>query len=369
MRPLKIAVLSHPRHPIAPPFMGGMEAHSWHLVHGLKRRGHDVTLIAAGDSTPQVPLHAMMPRHYDADMPWHRFHGTPKLNDYLDQSHQGALEWIASQDFDVVHNNGLHRYPPRMARRDRIPMVTSLHVPPFDVLRRAVREAVAPWHQITGCSSTHLAGYWPEGAPDSCHIVPNGIDLNAWTYRNEGNGNAVWAGRITPNKGTHLAIRAAQKASVPLNIFGVVEDTDYFESAVRPALSNNIRFGGHIVSDELADEFSRASALLFTPQWEEPFGLAAIEAMACGTPVAAIRRGAVHEVIGPCGAYAAADGQDLDQALLQAMQIDRLSVHARAAELFSIDRMLDRYEALYRRSILMQDIPAEDISFAEHQLP
>jgi len=369
MRPLKIAVLAHPRHPIAPPFMGGMEAHSWHLAHGLQRRGHQVTLIAAGDSAARVPLHPMMPRHYDADYPWHRFHGTDCLNAYLDTAHRDAMAWIAGQGFDVIHNNGLHRYPPRLSRRDRIPMVTSLHVPPFDALRRAVRDSVAPWHQITACSTRHMAEYWPDGAPDSCPIVPNGIDLDAWSFSDAGDGSAVWAGRVTPTKGTHLAIRAAQRAGVPLTIFGTIEDTDYFDACVRPALGGGIRFGGHLSGTSLAREYGRASVLLFTPQWNEPFGLTAIEAMACGTPVAAIDMGAVREVIGPCGAYSAPDGHDLDRALQQAMLLPRQQMRDRVADLFSLQGMLDNYERLYHRSMLMRDVPASPVDFAGIELP
>ena len=224
---MKIALLAHPRHPIAAPFMGGMEAHAWHLAHGLKARGHDVTVIAAGDSRLDTVLHPLMVRHYDADLPWHRFHGTERLNAYLDDAHDRALQWIAAQGFDVVHNNGLHRFPPRLSRRDRMPMVTSLHVPPFDALLRAMRDSVAPWHQVTACSRTHLAEYWPDGVPASCHVVPNGVDMRMWPFAPEGQGHAIWAGRITPNKGTHLAIKAARRANVPLVIFGNIEDQAY----------------------------------------------------------------------------------------------------------------------------------------------
>ena len=366
---MKIALLAHPRHPIAAPFMGGMEAHAWHLAHGLKARGHDVTVIAAGDSRLDTALHPLMVRHYDADLPWHRFHGTELLNAYLDDAHDRALQWIAAQGFDVVHNNGLHRFPPRLSRRDRMPMVTSLHVPPFDALLRAMRDSVAPWHQVTACSRTHLAEYWPDGVPASCHVVPNGVDMRMWPFAPEGQGHAIWAGRITPNKGTHLAIEAARRADVPLVIFGNIEDQAYFDSQIRPALSDSIRFGGHLSGDELAAEYGRASVMLFTPQWNEPFGLTALEAMACGTPVAAIRMGAVAEVVGPSGSYAAPDGHDLHKALLRAMQVPRRAVRDRAVRLFGMDAMLDRYEALYRLAIANRDTPGTTPDYAAIELP
>ncbi|MDX5349783.1 MAG: glycosyltransferase [Paracoccaceae bacterium] len=369
MPPLRIALLAHARHPIAPPFMGGMEAHCFHLAHALAARGHEVTLVAAGDSRVDVPVLPLLPRHYDRDFPWHEFHGTDRLNAYLDASHAEALARIGRMGFDIIHNNTLHRYPPRLARAARVPMVTSLHVPPFDALQRAIRESHAPWHRITGCSARHLSAYWPEGAPDEGHVVPHGTDLKDWRFCPKGDGSAVWAGRITPNKAPHLAIAAARAAGVPLTLFGMIEDHGYFDAQIRPALGGDIRYGGHVGASALAAAFGAASVLLFTPQWDEPFGLTAIEAMACGTPVAAVRMGAVEEVIGDAGRYAAPDGTGLDRALLAAMTIPRAQVRRRVEGRFSLERMVDAYEALYtlaRRSVAAEAAP---VRFPRIELP
>lgn len=366
---LRIAVLAHCRHPISAPFMGGMEAHAYHLAHALSARGHDVTLVAAGDSRVEVALHPMMACHYDRDYPWHRFHGTAELNLHLDTHHAEALRDLRAGGFDVIHNNTLHRYPPRMARQARVAMVTSLHVPPFDALARAIRASAAPWHLVTGCSSRHLGAYFPQGVPASARVVPNGIDLAAWPFSPRGDGSAIWAGRITPNKAPHLAIEAASRAGVPLTLFGAIEDGDYFETRIRPHLSGRVRFGGHLAGGDLAVEYGRASVLLFTPQWDEPFGLAAIEAMACGTPVAAVAMGAVHEVLGPAGRFAAPDGTGLDQALRAAMEIPRLIARRHVEQNFSLSRMIDAHEALYREVIAQLGAPADPVDFAPVELP
>lgn len=207
---MRIGVLAHIRHPIAPPFMGGMEAHSYHLVKGLQVRGHEVTLIASGDSDAGCALLPMVEEHYDRELPWHRFHGTPVLTGHLDHAHDAIIPALSDGRFDVIHNNGLHRYPPRLARRDRAPMVTSLHVPPFDVLRRSVADSAAPWSHFTTCSAQQQTRWWPEGAPSQSQVVPNGIDLADWPYVEQGDGTAVWAGRMTPTKGAHLAVQAAR---------------------------------------------------------------------------------------------------------------------------------------------------------------
>lgn len=366
---LRIAVIAHCRHPIAAPFMGGMEAHAHHLCHALAARGHEVTLVAAGDSQVGVAQMPMMEAHYDRDFPWHRFHGTDALNAHLDLCHAEALHGIMGAGFDVIHNNSLHRFPPRLARAARLPMVSSMHVPPFDALRRAIRDSVAPWHCVTGCSTRHLRAYFPDALPGSAHVVPNGIDVAEWPFRPEGDGSAVWAGRITPNKAPHLALQAAGRAGIDLTLFGAIEDGDYFRDHIRPQLRGGLHYGGHLPAGQLAAEYGRASALLFTPQWDEPFGLTAIEAMACGTPVAAIRMGAVDEVVGPAGRYAAADGTGLDQALIEAMQIPRSLPRARVEAHFSLDRMIAGYTRLYRRAIAARDTPKPDIRYPEIELP
>lgn len=370
MTRLRIAVVSHIRHPIAPPFMGGMEAHSWHVAKGLKARGHDVTLFASGDSDADMALHPIIAEHYDRTYPWHDFHGTDILNEVLDTAFASAVRDLRNGGFDVVHNNSLHRYPPRLARRDRVPTLTSLHVPPFDALRRAVHESNAPWSRFTVCSNPQLAAWWPDGAPAEAHVVPNGIDLADWPFSDNGDGGAVWAGRITPTKGTHLAARAARIADVPLLIFGAIENQEYFETQVRPLLGKTIRYGGHLCGADLAEEFGRASVMLFTPLWNEPFGLAAIEAMACGLPVAATDMGAVREVIGDCGRYAPPDdAAKLAHSLLAAFEIPRVMARARIEEHFNFGLMLDRYEDLYVRVISEQVTPAGQVDFPLIELP
>ncbi len=351
---MRIALVAHVRHRIAPPFAGGMEAHSWHLARHLARRGHDVTLFASGDSAadapPGVRVHPIMTEHYDVAFPWHDFHGTDALNDHLDAAYAGTCRDLLDGGFDVVHNNSLHRYIPRLAAAHGLPMVTSLHVPPFDALRRSVRESAAPWSRFTTTSALQTTRWWPADAPPEASVLPNGIDLVSWPFVPSGDGTAVWSGRITPTKGTHLAVEAARIAGVALTIFGAIEHRDYFEEGVRPYLGETVRYGGHLRGADLAREIGRASAMLFTPLWDEPFGLAAIEGLATGLPVACTDMGAVREVVGDAGTYAPADDAPaLARALTAAMEIPRAACRARVAERFTLDRMVDAAEALYAR--------------------
>lgn len=366
---MRIAVIGHVRFPIARPFMGGMESHCWHLCRGLRARGHHVTLFAAGDSDWGGPVVPILPEHYDRSFPWHRWNGTPELNAHLDGGFAAILPKLVQGRFDVIHNNALHRFPPRLARRDRLAMVTSLHVPPFDVLQRAVVDSGAPWARFTVCSGSQLSAWWPTGRRETASVVPNGIDPMCWPFQPEGNGEAVWIGRITRTKGPHLAVEAARRAGIALTLYGTIEDRGYFDTRLRPLLGGDIRYGGHLVGKALARAVGKASVLVFTPLWDEPFGLAAIEAMSCGLPVAATDMGAAREVIGEAGRFAPPEPDALAGAIHEAIAIPRTLASARVAANFTQARMLDGYEAQYvaARAGLSASLPPP--AYPGHALP
>ncbi len=365
---LRIAIVGHIRHPIAPPFKGGMEAFTHGLARLLAARGHDVTLLASGDSgaglPPGVKLLPICEAHYDARFPWHDFHGTEALNDHLDACYARAARLLLQGRFDVVHNNALHRYLPRLSRAERVPMVTSLHIPPFKVLRGALMDGAAPWHFSTVVSARQRGIWWPEGAPETAQVVHNGIDLSEWSEGGAGDGSAVWAGRITPTKGTHLAAEAAQIAGVPLRIYGAVEHQDYFIDMVRPHLYGDVAYVGHLDTAALGRAYGLASVALFTPQWEEPFGLAAVEAMATGLPVAATPHGAVEEVLGDAGVIAENDSPEaLAAALHRALTIPTRVPRARVARLFDAQVMVAKFERLYQGALAQHDVAMPRITY------
>lgn len=367
---MRIALLGHLRFPIAEPFKGGMEAFVWHLAKGLTERGHEVDLLASGDSDSVARLVPVRPEHYEPTIPWQRWHGTDRLNEWLDAAYADALRMLARGGYDVSHNNSLHRYPPRWARREGQAMVSSMHVPPFGPLYRAVHDASAPWNLTTVTSETQGERWWQDGRPETGRVVHNGIDLSLWPFSPAGNGEAVWAGRITELKAPDHAARAARREGVPLTIFGAVEDRDWYRSVLEPLLGADIRYGGHLSGSELAAELGRVSAALFTPLWDEPFGLAAIEAMACGTPVAGYASGAVAEVVGPGGTLADPGDEDgLAKALIDAMAMDRRIPRARVERAFTLERMIDRFEELYREAHAAIPRDVAPVRYEQHELP
>ncbi|WP_229839483.1 glycosyltransferase [Sphingomonas glacialis] len=347
--PLRIAVIAHLRHPIAMPFMGGMEAHCHQLVTALVARGHEVTLFASGDSDPALPLHPIAERHYEAVLPWAQWHGTRDLTAFQDVAFGHAWDEIAGGDFDIVHNNTMHPTLHVLAKRDRKPMVTSLHVPPFAGLADSIAANIAAWMLQTTTSQAHLATWWTT-PPDTASVVHNGIDTARWQFRSTGNGRAVWAGRITPNKGTAVALEAARLAGIGLDVIGPIDCMDYFTDHVAPLLDEARVYHGHLGGEALVDAIGAASVLLSTPMWDEPFGLIAAEALACGVPVAALDRGAMHEVVGDCGALAT-DAATLAEAIGRARAFPRAACRDRVTREFSLTSMLDGYAAAYAAAI------------------
>jgi glycosyltransferase involved in cell wall biosynthesis len=180
-----------------------------------------------------------------------------------------------------------------MARAVSTPMVTTLHTPPTPWLESAIQLAPSPVTFVA--VSHHTARAWSHAVPD-ISVVNNGVDLERWPV-GPGGGGLVWFGRLVAEKGPHLAIEAARRAQLPLDVIGPRFDEDYFHRMVEPRLGHGVRYLGHLDQATVAAKVGRASATLVTPCWDEPYGLVVAESLACGTPVAAFDRGGVGEII------------------------------------------------------------------------
>ena len=348
---MKIAVIAHIRHAIAEPFMGGMEAHCQMLCDTLRRVGHDITLFAAAGSTDR-DLVSICDAPYDDVLPWSRYRGTDELAAYQHAAFAHAWARIADGGFDVVHNNSLFPDIAGWAVRDRVPCVTSQHVPPFGGMRDAVEQAAHdPIVQQTVASADQLRA-WSERARSNMAVVHNGVRTDLWQPCPDPGDAFAWVGRITPNKGTGMAVRAARLADRPLDVFGPVEDARYFTEEVEPFLTDAIRYRGHVPLETLRPIVARAKAIVVTPLWAEPFGLVAAEALSCGTPVCAFDNGALAEVVGDCGIVVPPDDIAALAGAMDAIHtIDRAKCRARALTSFSAEAMVRGYERAYARAI------------------
>ena len=360
-RPLRIAILASSSYPIQQPFAGGLEAHVYYLSRALQQRGHEVSLFAADGSSIDLAAEMLPVRSLQlTPVSLESLSVTPDAvrehHAYLSVMMELAGERWGS--FDIVHNHSLHYLPIAMSATLPVPMVTTLHTPPFAWLESAV--AVAPDRVNTFAAvSEFVAEQWRPVAPE-VSVVRNGIPIGDWPA-GPGGDYAVWSGRIVPEKGVHHAIEAAVAADVPLRIAGPVSNLDYFRTVVEPMLGDTVTYVGHLRQKALAELVGGAAVALVTPVWTEPYGLVVAEALACGTPVASFRQGGIPEILSPaCGVLVApGDSAALAAAIPQAAALSRSAARARAESFCSIDAMIEGYLDLYGSVIRGREVGLE----------
>ncbi|MGF7154749.1 glycosyltransferase [Novosphingobium gossypii] len=343
---MRIAVIAHLKYAIGEPFAGGLEMHTHMLVRSLRARGHDVTLFASTRSDPTLGLEPICDETSLLET------GIAEANDvaFFREHHAylGLMTELRSRSFDVIHNNSLHYLPVSMAETMNAPVVTTLHTPPFCWLESGIRLNRGPMTYVAVSEAT--AAMWSHVACAD-HVIPNGIDLSHFPFRAVASEESylVWYGRIVPEKGLDFAIDAARLAGLPLRIAGPISNQTYFDELIAPRLSGDVEHVGHLSHETLARLVGGATAALCTPRWEEPYGLVVAEALACGTPVAAFRRGGVPALLNPdCGVLAEPDDvASLASAALAASALSRSACRAHAERYCDAQHMVDAYEALY----------------------
>ena len=272
---------------VPPKYYGGTERVVSYLTEELVCQGHEVTLFASGDSVTKAHLVAACRRSLRLDK-----HCIDQL------SHQVLmLEHVFQRaaEFDIVHFHVDYLHFP-LSRREQLTHVTTLHgrldIPDLVPLYHEFRDM--PVVSISNCQREPLP--WANWQATIYHGVP----ADTYQFRAEPGSYLAFLGRISPEKRVDRAIKIARQVQIPLKIAAKVDrvDKDYFEGVVEPLLRDSlIEFVGEIGDGEKDEFLGHAYALLFPIDWPEPFGLAMIEAMACGTPVIAYRSGAVPEVM------------------------------------------------------------------------
>ena len=351
--PMKIAVIGPSRFPIREPYAGGLEVVVAKEVPALRERGHDVTLFAAAGSQghdPRFEFTAMAnatgfgdsfypPGGYEADAA--EFH---RLMDHL-----------AGSDFDVVLNHSLSHVPLIRAADLGARMITTLHCPRLGPMQDAFDQLGEATGSVLAVSRSVLRSW---RVPQGATVVPNGVETRIWrpqpTAANPP--RAVWCGRIVPEKAPHLAVDAAMRAGMTLDLAGRVGDDRYMNRVLAPRLRDAggaVRFHGALGRDALVPLVGRAAVALVTPCWEEPFGLTAVEALACGTPVVALARGGIREIFsGQPGVVLVEPDRNpaagLAAAIPAALTLDRVATARAAAATFSHVSRIDRVEAQLR---------------------
>ena len=335
MHKLKIAQVAPVAMPVRPGKGDSIEQLVSLLTEELVRRGHGVTLFAVGDSETTAELRSIYPRGYREREEIWDWRVPETLN--------AASAFEQASEFDVMHSHTYHFALP-FTRLVSTPVVHTYHVQLGPEVVEGFRRY--PETQLVAISEfqrSELQGF------DDVPVIHNGIDACAFPFRAEGGDYLAFLGRMIPSKGAAEAVRIARELDFPLIMAG--PSTDWFERDVRPAVDDrSIRYLGPLDPAARNELLAGAAALLYPITYPEPFGLVMVEAMACGTPVAAFGVGAVPEVVeqGVGGCWVPPNGS-LGEAVRSAVQLDRRRVREAAVERFDYRRMVDAYERLYRR--------------------
>ena len=351
---MRIAQLTSVYIPVPPPTHGGTELMVHALSEGLSARGHDVHLYASGDSRTAGTLHSVVARATLDD---------GSVTRYMDKELEArnAFELYRNADvYDVIHCHWptLAAY---FAPFVRTPTVMSYHY--IGPAEHAYYRRAAPG-LFPVCVSRAQARMLGE---PTLPVVYNGLDMSSMPFVSEAGDYLALVARMAPTKGVAEAIRIAGRAGERLVIVGAVTpylpwSRAYFDEQVRPHIDGDrVRHMPEVSNAEVLEIVGHAKAFLFPLQGEEPFGLSVLEAMACGTPVVTMPRGAMPELVedGVSGIVVESDA-DAVAAIGKAAALDRSAVRRHVELRFTVERMVDGYEAVYRSALEQRESAPRD---------
>lgn len=341
---MHILQMAPPWFTVPPKGYGGIEWIVSELTEGLVERGHDVTLLASRGSQTAARLVTV-------------FDQAPSR--LLGSAYHEIVHCVAGyrrrHEFDIVHDHSGIIGPSIGAFLDGPPVVHTLHGP-WGAESKALYRALPPGLHLVAISHDQRSR-----APSDVEIagvVPNGTPVGRYPLREERRGTGgylVFIGRASPEKGPDVAVNVARRLDRALKMVVKInepEEDAYWRNMVQPLLGGaDVEVLSEVRVDEKARLLAGADACLFPIQWAEPFGLVMTEAMACGTPVIAFANGAATEVVADGETGFLVEEGDIDgfcAAVNKVAEIDPRRCRAQVEEHYSVGRMVDGYERLYR---------------------
>jgi glycosyltransferase involved in cell wall biosynthesis len=338
-RPLRIAQVATLYERIPPLLYGGTERVVSYLTEELVRRGHDVTLFASGDSKTRAKLWPGCPKAL-------RLAGKPELGASLQFAMLSDVYERGLGRYDVVHTH-VDYWSFAFANLTGIPTVATMHG------RLNIPELHPVYQRYRSVPLVSISESQRKPLPFMNWVatIHHGLPRDLLRFNPRPGKYLAFLGRISPEKRPDMAIEVARKVGIPLKIAAKVDkfDREYFEAVIKPRLAPpDIEYIGEISDAEKSEFLGGAYGLVFSIDWPEPFGLAMIEALACGTPVLARPCGSVPEVLrhGVTG-YIAETVDELAQAVNKIDKLSRLTCRDEFERRFTVEQMADRYEKVY----------------------
>jgi UDP-glucose:tetrahydrobiopterin glucosyltransferase len=344
---LRLLFVSTPVGPLGSGLGGGVELTLQNIAIALQQRGHRVRVLApAGSILAQTevlgvagalqPMAQSQSRDTAILLP-----GDAVLANLWQQAYQ------IQQDYDLILNFAYDWLPFYLTSFFQRPVAHLISMGSLsDAMDQVIGQTLARFPGSMGVHSLAQAETFEFGA--DCRLLENGLDLSQYQFRAEANGCLAWVGRIAPEKGIEDAILAAQTAGMPLKIWGAMPDQTYWQTVCQTYPDGNFSYEGFCDTERLQQGLGRCCGLLMTPKWVEAFGNVAIEALACGVPVIAYRRGGPAEIVtsGQTGWLVEPDNvSELVEAIAKLDQIDRQTCRQQAEARFSLAAMGERVEA------------------------
>ena len=354
---MRVAIVAPLVSAIREPQRGGSQAFVSDLARGLVARGHEIDLYAASGSEVAgvrvvdtgVDPHALAATLYRASGP--AAGGLAAA----EAAFATVYAAVGEVQYDVVHNHAFDAPAITLAAELAAPVVHTIHLPPDLAVRDALLEVTGTGRPPTvACVSAAQAAAWRRlVAVDA--ILPPLVPTRAVPWSSSAGDGAVFAGRWSPEKGASEAIQIAHAAGIGIDVYGDVYDADYTWKQIAPHRSDpGVGLHRGVPRTAIWELMARAAVVLCPARWDEPFGMVAAEAQACGTPVVAFRRGALDEVIldGETGFLVPPDDiSAAAEAVSRAPELSRARCRDHAEKQLDLELSLDAHEWLYARVV------------------
>ncbi len=332
---MRIAMLSPIAWRTPPVHYGPWEKVASLLTEGLVKRGLDVTLFATKDSLTHAALHAVCAKGYEEDPTI-----IPKVSECL---HISEL-FDHADAFDIIHNH-FDFLPLTYTGLTRTPVVTTIH--------GFSSPKIVPVFKKYNKKTFYVSISDADRNPDLDYIrtIHHGIDLAEFDFHPHPEDYLLFLGRFHPDKGAKEAIEVARASGRKLIMAGIIQDEAYFNAHIKPVIDGDqVTYLGSIGPEKRNEVLGKASALLHLINFDEPFGLSVIESMACGTPVIAVNRGSMPELIQDReNGFLVSNIQEAIRAVDRISVIDRAFCRKTVVDHFTVDHMVDNYIRVYEK--------------------